>query len=69
MCLTVTPKEATTVTWAIMTILVNCTRQIMTCEHIDIIYFTLGTDNYEFKSYKRSFRIFGKTFGAALNRM
>ena len=29
-------KEATTATWAIMTILVNCTRDIMTYEPIDI---------------------------------
>ena len=28
-------------------LLVNCTRQIMTCEPIDIIYFTLGTDNFD----------------------
>ena len=36
-----------------MTILVNCTRQIMTCEPIDIIdiYFTLGTGNYVMKGH------------------
>ena len=45
---------------AIMTILVNCTKQIMTCEPINIIYFTLGTGNYEFKCYERSYRILGK---------
>ena len=62
-------QEATTVTWAIMTILVNCTGQIMTCEPIDIIDFTLGTGNYEFKCYERSYGIFGKTFGGVLHRM
>ena len=53
--LTSIPQEATTVTWAIMTYLwlmqiklVNCTRQIMICEPVDIVYFTLGTGNFEF---------------------
>ena len=32
-----------------MTILVNCTRQIMTCEPIGVIYITLGTGNYVMK--------------------
>ena len=41
----------------------------MTCEPIDIIYFTLGTGNIEFKYYERSYRILGKTFGAVLHSM
>ena len=55
MCLILTPKEATTVTWTIMkypwidaNLLVNCTRQMMTCEPIDIVYFILGTGNLKF---------------------
>ena len=52
-----------------MTILANCTRQIMTHEPIDIIYFTLGTGDYEYKCYERSYGILGKTFGAVLHRM
>ena len=36
----------------------------MTCEPIDIIYFTLGTGNYEFKCYERSYGILGKPYGA-----
>ena len=53
--LTLTPNEATTVSWAIMTCpLIDAdntcyfTRQIMTCELIDIVYFSLGTGNIEF---------------------
>ena len=34
----------------------------MTCEPIDIIYFTLGTGNFEFKCYEKSYGILGKTF-------
>ena len=41
----------------------------MTCESIDIIYFVLETGNYEFKCYKGSYRILGKTFGAVLHHM
>ena len=41
----------------------------MTCEPIDIIYFALGTGNYEFKCYERSYKILGKTFGAVLHYM
>ena len=52
-----------------MTILVNCTRQTMTCEPIDIIYLTLGTGSYEFKFYERSYGILVKTFGAVLHHM
>ena len=55
MCLTLTPKETTKVSWAIMTflwlmqiLLAICTWQIMTHEPIDIIYFTLGTGNFDF---------------------
>ena len=29
-------------------------RQIMTCELIDIVYFTFGTADYEFKCYEKS---------------
>ena len=32
----------------------------MTCEPIDIIHFTLGTVNIEFKCYERSYGILGK---------
>ena len=54
-CLTLTPKEAIAVSLTIMTcpllmrtILFICTGQIMTCEPIDIIYFTLGTGNFKY---------------------
>ena len=43
-----------------MTILVNCTRQMMTCEPIGIIYFTLGTGNYEFNVMKGHTEFWGK---------
>ena len=43
--------------------------QIMTSEPIDIIYFTPGTGNFEFKYYKRSYGILRKTFGAVLHHM
>ena len=42
------------------TILVNCTAQIMTCEHTDIVYFTLETGNFEFQILERSYGILGK---------
>ena len=55
LCLTLTPREATTVCWAIMICpLIDADNtcylhwKIMTCEPIDIIYFTLGTGNFEF---------------------
>ena len=44
-------------------------RQIMTCEPIHIIYFTLGTGNFEFKCYEISYRILGNTFGTVLHLM
>ena len=61
--LRVTHKEATIVTWAIMTYLLidtDNTREIMTYEPVDIIYFTLRTGNYKFKCYQRSYGILGK---------
>ena len=44
----------------------------MACEPIDIIdiiYFILGTGNYEFKCYDRAYRILGKPYVAVLHHM
>ena len=40
----------------------------MTCEPIDIIYFALGTGNFEF-NVKKGHTEFGGTFGAVLHHL
>ena len=58
MCLTITQSHYNHLSYYDNTF--NCTRQIMTCEPIDMIYFNFGTGNYEFKCYERSYGILGK---------
>ena len=54
-CLILTPKEATTVSWVMMTCpLIDadntcyCTGQIIAYEPFAIVYFNLGNGNFEF---------------------
>ena len=41
----------------------------MTCEPIDIVYFTLGTGNFEILNIRKVIRNSGETFGAVLHRI
>ena len=69
MCFPLTPRKPLQplgllwhVLWLMPLMLVNFPREIMTCEPIDIIYFTLGTGNYEFKCYESHMEFWGRPF-------
>ena len=67
--MTLTPRKPLQLLGVLWQYLLIALDFIMTCEPIDIIYSTLGTGNFEFKCYERSYGILARTFGAVLHSM